>query len=52
MPYETTIQEDHNMTLNVRELLALEFLRDWKTYAAAELDSKILVCHPTPMSAG
>lgn len=26
------------MTLNIRELLATEFLRDWKTYAIAELD--------------
>lgn len=26
------------MTLNIRELLASEFVRDWKTYAVAELD--------------
>lgn len=28
------------MSFNVREMLAAEFLRDWKTYAIAELDKK------------
>lgn len=28
------------MALNIRELLAAEFLRDWKTYAVTELDKK------------
>ncbi|HEX6899022.1 MAG TPA: hypothetical protein VF789_04885 [Thermoanaerobaculia bacterium] len=28
------------MTLDTRELLAAEFLRDWKTYAVAELDKR------------